>query len=54
MGKIGFGVQNESSNDKTTKVNHDENYEHIIRFFGAPIIRITKAHKIETQTTEDN
>ena len=48
MTKIGFNTGVEDKED-IFKSNHIENYEHIIKFLGIPLIKITKYHKIDSK-----
>ena len=48
MTKIGFSTGVEQNED-VVKSNQVENYEHVIRFLGIPIVKVTKYHKIDSK-----
>ena len=53
MAITGFGNNNQGKNDKVTKSDQIENYKHVVKLFGVPVITITKKHTIDSNVVED-
>ena len=49
VGGFGTSIVDDHKNDDTVTTDQVENYEHIIRFIGIPLIKVTKYHKIDSK-----